>query len=1111
MCFLHLLLIFSFFHLASAGDVWSQELLGKKVTIRVENEEMRTLLKRIQKQTSVRFAFSSRLIQSEKKVSLSAQDKPLSEVLDELLLPRGLMYEVKGKSVVIKPAERTGAIEGATSKAALSQPVLAEIAIRGKVTDAQTSEPLPGVNILLKGTQTGTSTDKDGRYQIRVPENHTTLMFSFVGYTSLETVAGRQTEINVALKTDHKALEEVLVVGYGTVKKSDVTGSLSSVRSEDITAYPALSAIQALQGRAAGVQIQANNGEPGSSFKVRVRGSSSINANSEPLYVVDGLVGGAMPPPEDIESVEILKDASATSIYGSRGSNGVMMITTKKGVPGKTTIAYNTSYSSQKEIRRLDLLNATQFLDYVREVRPDIESGGYDTNWQDMILRTGSIQNHQLSLTGGNDAVRYYISGSLYNQKGIIINSDYKRFSITSNIDIQATKRLKVGLNLFAQRVKRNQSKTQEESAALTPGVIAAAYKFAPDQPIRDSSGQFTISRVDVPIDNPYAIATQLQNESLADLMQGNVLAEYTLLPSVKLRATLGASTNSGRIGNYIPSTLNDGRNVGGSATVAGLKSTLMLNEDYLLYQKKLGENHDLSAMAGFSYQTSSVENWSATGQSFLTDVVSFWDLGGSSVWQSPTSSLTQWQLASLYARLTYSLADRYLFTANFRRDGSSNFSKNHKWANFPSAAIAWKMSSEPFMKDMHVISQWKWRASYGLTGNQAISPYQTLARFSNVYTVINGVAVNGIRPTSVANEDLTWETTKQFNIGADISFFRNRINLVADYYRRVTYDLLFAVQLPRYSGYVDQLQNVGSVENKGFEVSLNSRNLDGAFKWGTELNLSLNRNKVLQLPGGDDILYNSAPGHMVGIGQSQILREGAPVGSFYGWIYDGVYQENDQFLPGAGFEKTAGGEKFRDVNGTKDASGKLTGKPDGILNSDDRQIIGNPHPKYTLGFNNDFRWKGFDLNAFFQVSQGNDLLSYTLMELNLLSAINNATTEALDRWTPTHTNTSVPKASAGRSRRVSTRWVYDGSFIRLKNMAIGYNLPRPALEKLRLSKFRIYASAQNILTFTHYKGYDPEVNYSSEGNTQVNRNLGLDYASYPNAKSYTVGLSIGF
>ena len=1097
---------------AFAADVRAQELLNKRISLQAQDLEVKKVLHQIEKQAGVRFIFSSKMIQSGRKVTIQQSNQELSKVLEEFLVPLGLTYEVSGKNIVIRPSETPKWSSGepeASVKSGLQAGT--EVTIKGRVTDSESKEPLPGVNILVKGTQTGTSTEANGNYTLAVDNANITLIYSFVGYEPQEVQAGSRTEIDVSLKTDQKSLEEVLVVGYGTVKKSDITGSVASVKSQELTAYPALGTVQALQGRAAGVQIQANNGEPGSSFKVRIRGGTSINASSDPIYVVDGFVGGTLPPPEDIESIEILKDASATAIYGSRGANGVIMVTTKKGTSGKPRIDFNTSISSQKEINRLDLLNAQQFLAYVQEARPTIVSQGADTDWQDEIFRRGGIQNHQLSVAGGSEAVKYYVSGAYYDQKGIILNSGYKRYSVTSNIDINATKRLKLGLNLFAQRVSRQQSRTQEGSGGLTPGVMSAALKFEPDQPIRDANGRFTVGRLSDPIDNPYAIATQLQNESLADRIQGNLYAEYNILKDLKFRVTLGATTNSGRTGTFTPTTLNDGRNVGGAATVNGSKSTLLLNENYLTYNKKIGALHDLSVMAGYSYQKSSSETWGGSGQNFITDAVSYWNLGGSSVWQSPNSGLTEWVLASYYARLTYSLADKYLFTANIRQDGSSNFSKNHKWATFPSGAFAWKMSSEPFMQNISAISQWKWRVSYGLTGNQAIEPYQTMARFSNVYAIINGTPVNAVRPTTVANDDLTWETTHQFDVGADVSFLNNRINLVADYYRRVTKDLLFSVQLPQYSGYTNQLQNIGEVENKGIEFTLNTRNLVGAFKWSTDINFSLNRNKILKLPAGTDILYGSAPGHMVGMGQTQILREGYPVGSFYGWIYDGVYQEGDSFIPGGGFETVAGGEKFRDINGKKDSNGQLTGEPDGMLNSDDRTIIGNPHPKFTWGMNNDFSYKGFDLNVFFQASKGNDLLSYTLMELNLLSAINNATTEALNRWTPTHTNTDVPKAAVGRTRRVSTRWVKDGSFVRMKNLAVGYNFPKPVLEKLRISKLRIYASAQNILTFTKYKGYDPEVNYSSDGNTDSNRNLGLDYGSYPNAKSYTIGLNLGF
>ena len=987
----------------------------------------------------------------------------------------------------------------------------AEVTITGKVADQVSGEALPGVNVLVKGTATGTVTDVDGNYSLSVDNGDGILVFSSIGYTTREIAVNGRTTIDVALTEDVQSLEEVVVIGYGTQKKSDLTGSVSSVKSEELTAYPAQGTVQALQGRAAGVQIQSNNGAPGADLKVRVRGGTSINASSDPIYVVDGFVGAALPPPEDIASIEVLKDASATAIYGSRGANGVIMVTTKRGKSGEVAIDFNSSYSLQNEINRLDLLNADQFINYIQEARPSIEPAGGNTNWQDEIFRTGGIQNYQLSVSGGNESVNYYVSGTYFDQKGVIVNSAFDRFSLTSNIDINASEKFKVGVNLFAQRNTTDGVRTQEGSGGLTPGVISSTFKFEPDQPIYNPAGSFTIGRLHDPIDNPYAIATQLQDEAVNDRFQANVYGEYKLLEDLTFRTTFGATTNNGRRGRFSPSTLQEGRNAGGGvASINGFKNTLLLNENYLTYSKSLGEIHNLSVMGGYSFQTSSSESWGGESQAFITDAFSFWNIGSGSVYQAPNSGLTEWQISSFYGRINYSLLDRYLLTFNARYDGSSNFSLNNKWAFFPSGAIAWNMKEEQFMEDVDWLSFWKWRASYGLTGNQAIEPYQTLARFSSVYSVIGGQPVNAARPTAVANENLTWETTAQLDIGADIGFLDDRINLTVDYYRMVTSDLLFEVRLPQYSGYPDQLRNLGKVENKGWEAMLSSRNLTGEFQWTMDINFSANRNKVLALPDGNDIFYGSGPGHLVGLGDTQILREGYPVGTFYGWMYDGVYQEGDDFVEGGGFEQEPGGEKFRDIDG-RDEEGNLTGQPDGILNADDRTIIGNPHPDFIWGFTNDFRWKNFDLNIFFQGSQGNDILSYTLMELNLLAGINNATTEALDRWTPTNTNTDVPKASAGRTRRVSTRWIYDGSYVRLKNLALGYTLPRALLDRLNMNKVRIYVSAQNILTLTDYPGYDPEVNYRTGGDTNGNRNLGLDYGSYPNAKSYTVGLNIGF
>jgi len=1077
------------FNLVLAVNVNAQLQSIDKVWVSLDREEMTLgqFFRLVESKSIFTFSFDRKDIDRNLQVTVAGTSSTVEELLRQVAQQASLGFRQVNDQIDVKKVTRPN-VEVVS---------MVDVTVRGVVRD-ESGDPLPGATISVQGTTTGSVTDIDGTYSITVPEG-SILVFSFIGYQTQRIPLGNQTELNVTMNLDESSLEEVVVIGYGTQKRSDLTGAVSSVKAEQLTAYPAISAVQALQGRAAGVQIQATNGAPGAALKVRIRGGTSINASSDPIFVVDGFIGAAMPPPEDIASVEVLKDASATAIYGSRGANGVIMITTKRGTKGKARIEFNSSYSSQNEINRLDLLDADQFIDYISEARPNITSAGGNTDWQDQIFRTGGIQNYQLSISGGNDGVNYYVSGAYFDQKGVIINSNFNRFSITSNLDVQATQKLKIGLNLFAQRSESDGVRTQEGSGGLTPGVVASAFKFEPDQPIYRPDGTFTVARLNDPIDNPYAIATSLIDQNVTDRFQGNMFAEYDVLENLKFRTTFGATAHAGRNGQHSPTTVTEGRNVGGDARINASRSTLFLNENYLTYNKTVGEAHNFSAMAGYSFQSSESESWGARGQNFITDAFSYWNLGSSAVWQTPNSAFTDWQISSYYGRVNYSFADRLLFTFNARYDGSSTFSRNNKWAFFPSGAVAWNMKNEKFLDTSDLISFWKWRGSYGITGNQAISPYQTLARFSSVFTVLNGAPVNAVRPTTVANDNLTWETTAQLNIGTDVGFWDDRITLSAEYYRMVTSDLLFSVPLPRYSGYTNQLRNIGQVENKGVELTLGSRNLVGAFKWNMDVNISRNVNKVLTLPDGTDIQYGSGPGHMVGLGNTQLLKEGYPVGSFFGWIYDGVYQQGDDFIPGGGFEQVPGGEKFRDLNG------------DGILNANDRQIIGNPHPDFIWGWNNDFRWRNFDLNIFFQGSYGNEILSYTLMELDLLSGINNATTAALNRWTPTNTDTDIPRAMTGRTRRVSTRWIYDGTFTRLKNLSLGYNMPAPILEKLKVTRLRLYVSAQNILTFTNYRGYDPEVNYQSGGATNGNRNLGLDYGSYPNAKNYTFGINVGF
>jgi TonB-linked SusC/RagA family outer membrane protein len=1058
----------------------SAKVHSQNISLNIQNVSLNKVLMEIEKKATLRVIYNDDILPKNKTFSVNAINEDVKDILTELLKDTNLTYSFTTNNLlVIKLKDNLGVIQ-----------------VTGKVSD-DTNQTLMGVSVTIKGTSKGTVTDQNGNYQLSVDNEKAVLVFSYLGFQQKEVIVGSQKVINIVLQTDDEALSEVVVIGYGTVRKSDVTGSVSSIKSKELTALPSVSIQQAMQGRAAGVNIQATNGAPGAGYRIRIRGGTSINASSEPLFVVDGFAGGIMPPPEDVESIEILKDASATAIYGSRGSNGVVLVTTKRGKAGKTKIDFSTSYSGQKEINRLNLLNGSQFTDFIKEITPAYVGGGQNTDWQDLIFTQGAIYNSQLSFSGGNnDGLKYYISGNYYDQQGVIINSGFKRFSVNSNLDFQATKWLKLGLNMFARSSQTNGVRTQESNGgANTTGVVAGAFKFGPDLPVTLPDGSFSLARIGDPHDNPFAVATELQNNDKGELYQYNFFADFDVAKNLKFKATFGAFSSGNRNGVFTPTTLNDGLQVGGRGSIDQSDRQSYITENFLTYTNTFAKKHTITALGGVSYQKFINEDFEVRSQSFLSNSVSFWNLAGGSTPLPGNSSLRESQLASYYGRLNYNFDDRFLLTVNARSDGSSNFSRNNKWAFFPSGALAWNMHNEKFMQNINAISSFKWRASYGLTGNQAIGPYQTLAGFSSVFTIVGNVPVNAVRPTSIANDDLKWETTAQRNFGIDVGLLKDRINITADYYRSVTSDLLFRVPLPQYSGFSNQLQNAGKIENQGIEFTLGTKNITGAFNWSTDFNISFNRNKVLELPNSLDILYANAPGHMIGIGQtSQILRVGQPLGSFFGWIYDGVYQTGDTFIPGGGFESAAGGERFKDVSG------------DGTLNNADRAIIGDPNPDFIYGFTNDFSFKNFDLNVFFQGSHGNDMLSYTLLELETISGRNNATTEALNRWTPTNTNTDVPRASATRPQRTSSRFVFDGSYLRLKNVALGYTLPKSTSNKLKIQSFRFFVSAQNILTFTKYRGYDPEVNYRNS-----NLNAGVDYASYPNPKSVTAGINVGF
>ncbi|MGB7394242.1 MAG: TonB-dependent receptor [Pricia sp.] len=978
----------------------------------------------------------------------------------------------------------------------------AQQTITGNVVSNADGAPIPGVNVVVKGTVNGTSTDFDGNYSIDVSSGNTILVFSYIGFITQEIDVADKTTIDVSLDEDVSALDEVVVVGYGTSKKSDITGSVSSVKSEELAAFPVLNAEQALQGRAAGVAVQSNNGgEPGAPIAVNIRGNTSIGASSSALVVVDGFVGAQLPQPTDIESIEVLKDASATAIYGSRGSNGVILVTTKKGRSGKMTVEVNSSYASQDITQRIDLLNADQFADYRQAISPAYTQGPANTDWQDLIYRAGNVSNHQLSFSGGSEKINYYVSGNYFNQKGVVINSGFERFSFLGNIDVQATDRLKLGFNSYANRGTKEGVSTQAESGGASGGdVISLAYRFAPDQPIQNPDGTNTINPVGDAFDNPFAVATESVDDTKTDDYRANFYAEYDFFEGLSFKTTFGFDTRNQTRGRFQPSTLiGTAGGQGGIASLESLKRTNVLSENYLTYTKEIGKSN-LTALLGFSYQKTRSERFRAESQNLVSNSLSYFNLGAGSNIQTPTSSLTEQVIISQYGRLNYEYDNRYLLTFTARSDGASNFAENNKYSFFPSGAIGWNISNESFLQDNETLSNLKLRASYGVTGNPSIDAYQSLARIESIYAAVGNSQVGAVVPEQLANPDLKWESSYQTNYGLDLGLFNNRINLTLDYYNIDTEDLILGdSSAPEYFGLANltALRNVGEINNKGFEVTLNTKNvITDNFSWTTDFNWSRNRNEVVTLIEGQDIFLDSAPGSFLQ-DQTHILREGEPVGVFFGYEYQGVYQGGDAPAGLATYpEAEAGDELFTDVNN------------DGIINTDDRQIVGDPNPDWTAGLNNNFRYKGFDLNVFFQASIGGDIFSYTFLEL--ASGESNATPEVLNAWTPSNTDTNIPSAKV-REKRINSRFVYDGGYVRLKNLALGYNLPDDTVQRIGMQGIRLGLSAQNLLTFTDFPGTDPEASYQSQGNQESNVNRGFDYGSYPNIRSLTLSVNLKF
>lgn len=974
--------------------------------------------------------------------------------------------------------------------------------VSGIIVDTK-GEPLIGVSILIKGTTTGTITDVDGKFSLSIESvKNPILSISYVGYEPQSLSPNGQTFLRIAMTESTKSLDEVVVVGYGTMHKSDLTGSVSSVSSKDIAQQPVANIGEALQGRAAGVSI-ISSGAPGSNVSLKIRGLGTTN-NSDPLLVIDG-VPTDVPlntlNMDDVATVDILKDASATAIYGSRGANGVVLISTKKGKAGASRLSFKANYGFQDPTNMPKMLNASQFASLHNEMMlnnhetqnpafADPLALGEGTNWLDALFTTAPMQNYSVSYSGGDKKNTYYVSGGVFDQQGIVINTGYRRYTLQFNSESTVFNWLSFGNKLTLNHdVKKSGSYNVRETMAALP-----------TQSIYNADGSYSgptgKAMWDGDIMNPIGKATLNKNETQGYNVLGNIYAEVSLLDGLKFKSLAGIEAKIWDDRSWAPKY--DWKPIAQPKSFLSRsynKSMTYLWDNYFTYNKTFTDVHKLTVLAGTSAQNNVSDNLNGSIQGFISETAQQMNNGTTDPTVGGTGS--EWAILSLMARVNYAYADKYLLTATVRRDGSSRFGANNRWGTFPSFSAAWRLSEESFFHKTDLLSDVKLRFGFGITGNQNIDNYSFASVFQTSRYVFNGTAVSTLVPVVMPNPNVKWEEVQQTNLGVDFSFFKQRVNVTLDGYIKNTNDMLVPMSVPISTGYSDEdvpSINAGSVQNKGVELSITTQNLKGAFDWSTTFNASYNTNKILDL-NSDVPMYL----HPINMTNVTVQAVGHPINSFYGFVTDGIFQTQEEVdnhavqVSGADpYNRTSAGDiKFKDLNN------------DGVINDDDRTYIGNSTPDWTFALNNTFSWKGFDLGIFFQGVTGNQILNANRIWQEGMSVAQNQTIATLNRWTGEGTGNVMPRAifnDPNKNTRISTRFIEDGSYLRLKNLSFGYSVPKAWIEKVSMTTAKIYISCENLLTFTKYSGFDPEVSVT-----------GIDYSVYPLTRTISIGANINF
>jgi TonB-linked SusC/RagA family outer membrane protein len=1102
--------------------------LDRPVTLALDNVRLKQALDEVARQADVRIAYSRRVVPLDRRVSAHLDSVSVLVALGTLLRGTGVWPTVDSSGQILLVTQ-------ADILLGRGAPIF-QGSVSGTVRAAESALPIEGVTVSIAGTRFGALTRADGRYTITgVPVGTHRLQSRRLGYASADTSVvvreDQQTVVDLRLQPVAAQLEQVVTIGYGTTTRRDLTGAVSSVTAEEFNtkAAPTVTLSSGLQGKAAGVQVTSNTGMPGGGIRVRVRGTGSITANSEPLYVIDGLPvaqgSNSNNPqdnpllsldPSDVESIEILKDASATAIYGARGANGVVLITTKRGQRGISQTTVEASYGTQSISKKIAVLTGPQFMELANEAATNAgrtlpftaaQIASAETfDYPGMILRTAPQASTAVTFRGGDERARYLINGSYAKQNGIEIGSDFQRYGGRLNLDADVTRRLRAGTSLSMTRALRNGPGVENGSLGNSANGIQAAMQFAPFLAPKDAAGNWNRqSTTSEPVPNPIATVNELTDLNTWSRVLGSAYGEYDILPGLTARSLLGGNFEVNEINFFAPRTILAG-GAGGVGWWFTRRTRDLTSENTLNYRRSSVGPGSLDLTGGFSVQTFRNDDLRADAANFPTDATSIFNLGSGAQLVPPSSGITEAALLSYLGRVNYYIGDRYIVTVNGRYDGSSRFGAHNKWAFFPSGAFAWRISEEPFMRNQRLASELKLRLGYGKVGREAIVPYQSLSRLIVRWYNFGATEVPALAPTdTMPNPDLRWEQQAQLNVGLDASFWRNRITLSLDAYHSKTEDLLLAVAVPSTTGFASQFRNIGSVENRGLELSLSTVNFQNdRISWRSSLNVAGNRNKVVDLgttlnAQGERVPLTQIFVSARGIGgffspsETHVIRVGEPLGSIVGFQVVGLWQQGET----CNLTNTAlcapGEYKIVDQNG------------DGAISAADRVILGQADPKYYGGFSNTLTYGPFSLDAFFNFVRGNKIINAGNAYGGLAIGQANERATVLNRWTPQNTNTMVPRANNARERRLYSTLVEDGSYLRLQTLTLGYQLPTRLLP--RAESVRVYVTGQNVWVSTNYSGFDPDVN-SSGGDARIG---GADVGAYPRTRIWNFGASITY